>query len=144
MCSPFDEYIKMRTLVIVAILAALTVLFIPISRFQSLHDVTVNFSFIEDTPTARAITINGDSFTVPPGQSVERVLRLKGGGNSALVYTTQGWAFPRHQIIVDGEDIPRDRIYRSNESGNIRILGLGRSPSMDVKIDMQDPAASSR
>ena len=128
----------MRKFVIVAILSALTISLIPISKSQNLHDVKVNFSFIEDKPSIRTITIDDQSFVVQPGQSVKKVLRLKGGRNSALVYSTQGWAFPRDQLAVDGEDIPRNRIYRSNVSGNIRILGLGRSPSMDVKIDMQD------
>ena len=132
----------MRKFVIVAILSALTISLIPISKSQNLHDVMVNFSFIEDKQSIRTITIDDQSFVVQPGQSVKKVLRLKGGRNSALVYSTQGWAFPRDQLTVDGEDIPRNRIYRSNESGNIRILGLGRSPSMDVKIDMQDQTST--
>lgn len=120
----------------IAIPAALFVLFFPAITFQSRFDVAVNWSFREASPTAHTVTIQETTFTIPPGQSTRQVVRLKGGGRSALLYTIRDWGFFGQQLEVDGEKVPLERIRITNQAGSVRISGIGRPPSMDVEIEM--------
>jgi len=120
-----------------AILTALGGLCIPFIRFQSRPEVVVNWTFRETKLTAHTIKLRDQTFTVPAGQSAKRSLRLKGGGRAALIYRIEGWGFHGQQIEVDGKEMPLGRIQIMKKNGNLRILGISRSPSMDVEILMQ-------
>lgn len=114
----------------------------PFVHFQGLYEVDVKVSFREASPTTHTVSLQGVSLTVPPGRSARQSLRLKGGGRRALAYTVQGWGFSGRPIEVDGKEIPRQRIRRTCEAGTIRILGFGRSPAMDLEIELGGLAAS--
>jgi hypothetical protein len=113
-----------------------SVWFFPAITFQSRFDVAVNWSFREAGPTAHTVTIQDTTFTIPPGQSTRQVVRLKGGERSALLYTIRDWGFSGQQLEVDGDNVPLERIRITNQGGSVRILGIGRPPSMDVEIEM--------
>jgi hypothetical protein len=129
---------KMRTLLKIAAFTVIVAACIPFLHSQNRIEVEVNWSFRETVPTAHEVTIQGSTFTVPPGETVKQTHKLKGGATVAILYAIRGWRLSGQKLIVDGEEVPLSRIQSSDKRGKLVVLGISRSPSMDSKIEMPD------
>ena len=109
---------------------------LPVLRTQALFDVDVTWTIREPTPRDHRVTFQGSSFVIPAGQSVMQEHRLRGGSQGGLLYSVSGWGFLGKTLNVDGIDLPFSSIHSLSQRGTFRILGIGRSPTMDAEIRM--------
>ncbi len=125
---------KIIWVVLVAIMASF--LLFPVMEYTALFDVDVAFSIREPNPVDHMITLDGQTFQIPAGQTINRIFKLGGGGTSYMLFETRGWGFPKQRLLVDGHEIDASRIRSYDWKGNKLILGIGRNPSMKVEIKM--------
>ena len=109
---------------------------IPGALYESKPRVLVTWSVSEKVPVNHVITLSGNEFQILAGQETTKEHRLNGGGFNCMIYDSRGWGLPGQTIQLDGQQIPLDRIRLSKRSGTLRILGIGRQPTMHAEIQM--------
>ena len=90
-------------------------------------------------PKDHTVEVGPTRFTVPTGKRVTRTHQLRGGGQEIpLLWQHQVWLLPWDGIRLDGRSISPSGLRISDVRGSVRLLGIGRSPSMKVTIQTED------